>query len=64
MTDWKRKKIWLEQETDLVYTPKNIFYWRLQAQHGKQFKTTTGRKYNLKTVGYITPITDHYPMNG
>ena len=44
MTDWKRKKLWPEQETGQVYMQKNIFYWRLQALHGKQFKTMAGRK--------------------
>ena len=64
MTDLKRKKLWVEQETGQVNTPKKKKnYWKLQVLHGKQFKTTGGRK-EFKDIGCITPIMDHYPRNG
>ena len=41
----------LEKQKTLIRTrnwsgiyDKKIFYWKLQALHGKQFKTTAGRK--------------------
>ena len=42
---------------------KNIFYWMLQALHGKQLKKRPEEK-KLKTVGCITPTMDHDPRNG
>ena len=47
-----------------VYGKKDTFSWSLQALHGKQFKTAAGREKKSKTVGYITPTIDSYPMNG
>ena len=41
MTDWKRERYWLEQETGPVYT-----LWRIQAPHGKQLKQRLGEKIN------------------
>ena len=48
MTDWKRKKLWLEEEPGQVYTRL-----RVKVLHGKLFKTTAGRK-KTETMGYIT----------
>ena len=39
ITDFKRKKLWFEQE--LV---RFIHVFEIQALHKKQFKTTVGRK--------------------
>ena len=56
-----------------MYTQKNIFYWRLQALHGKPFKKIAGREkknessgiYNtMEIISMITPTKDHYPRNG
>ena len=63
MTDLKRKKLWVEQEIGQVYRPKKKFYWKLQVLHGKQFKTTVGRK-EFKDIGCITPIMEYYSRNG
>ena len=56
MTDWKRKKLWLEKGTGQVYMA-----WK--ALYGKQLKTTAVRK-KLKTMGYVTPTIGQYPRNG
>ena len=58
MTDWKRKKLWLEQETSQVYM-------RLKNTNTaeKQLKRWSGEK-KLKAMGYMTPTMGYYPRNG
>ena len=47
MTDWKRKKLWLEQKSSQVYTQK-IYIIKVLSATRKQFKTTAGRKKDKK----------------
>ena len=49
MTDWKRKKLWLEQETSQVYM---------------RLKNTNTAEKKLKAMGYMTPTMGYYPRNG
>ena len=48
MTDLKKKKLWVEQETGQIYTPKKNLL-KVRSTTRKTIKTTAGRK-NLKTV--------------
>ena len=60
MTDWNFD---LNKKLVRYIRQNNISYWKSQAPHRKQFKTTAGWG-KIKTVGYITPTMNHYPKNG
>ena len=53
MTDWKRKKLWLEEENDQVHTQKN---YCIEGYTKNNLKQRPEQK-NPKTM-------DHYPKNG
>ena len=46
MTDWKRKNLWLEQETGQAYTPK-----KTKKQKKKKYSK---KEKKLKAVEYLT----------
>ena len=60
MTDWNFD---LNKKLVRYIRQNNICYWKSQALHRKQFKTTAGRE-KIKTVGYKTRTMNHYPRNG
>ena len=63
MRDWKMKKLWIEQETDQVYTPKNLLFESYKHYTENNLKQQLEWK-KFKTVEYIiTPTMDHYPRN-
>ena len=61
ITEWKKKKLWLEQKIDQVYkmTFKNDLLLKFTSTTQETIKKKHQEEKKIKTVQYITPIMDH-----
>ena len=59
----EKRRTWMEQKTGQVNTHKNIFHYKTSQALNGNVKNYYQKK-DLKTMGHITPINDHYPRNG
>ena len=58
MTDWKRKNLWLEQETGQAYTPK-----KTKKQKKKKIQQEEKKIKSSGIFNYLTHIMGYYLMN-
>ena len=58
-TAWNGKKPWLKQVTGQVKTHENIFYWGLQALHGKNPQKQHPEKSGIYNI-YHEPLSQEW----